>query len=74
MKSNCKSDLEARINACEEALSHQSKTIDELNLVVSEQYKQIENQEKKLSALIERFLALEENSETKAEITKPPHY
>ena len=68
------SDERSRIDALEEILAHQAKTIDELSDQLAEQWKVVEQTRHKLDRLAERFLMLEEQSLDAPAITKPPHY
>lgn len=68
------SEEQKRINALEETVAHQSKTIDELSDQITEQWKVIEQTRAKLDRLTERFLSLEEQSLEAPAITRPPHY
>ena len=52
----------------------QEKTIEELSGQIAEQWKVIERLQKKVDALTERFLALEEQTAPAIEATKPPHW
>ena len=54
--------------------AEQEKTIAELSEQIVEQWKTIERQQKKLDALVERFLALEEQAAPDVPVTKPPHW
>jgi len=63
-----------RLTTLEIRHAEQEKTIEELSGQIAEQWKVIERLEKTLSALASRFLALEEQTATGHEATKPPHY
>ena len=67
-------DHEQRIMKLEELAAHQAHTIDELSSELANQWKTVAQMQKKLDALTERFLALEEASLEAPAITKPPHY
>jgi SlyX protein len=54
--------------------AEQEKTIEELSGQIAEQWKVIERLQKKVDALSERFLALEEQTAPAIEATKPPHW
>ncbi|MEP6567200.1 MAG: SlyX family protein, partial [Mesorhizobium sp.] len=41
---------------------------------IAEQWKVIERMQRKLDALADRFLALEEQSASDVPVTKPPHW
>ncbi|MGE0283395.1 MAG: SlyX family protein [Rhizobiaceae bacterium] len=63
-----------RLTTLEIRNAEQEKTIEELSGQIAEQWKVIERLEKKLSALTDRFLALEEQTAPGHEATRPPHY
>jgi len=63
-----------RLTALEIRNAEQEKTIEELSGQIAEQWKVIERMERKLTALTERFLTLEEQATPRPEITKPPHW
>jgi SlyX protein len=65
---------EGRLRALEELTAHQAKTIEELSGELAVQGEAIRKMQKKLDALVERFLALEENSAPAAEARRPPHW
>lgn len=65
---------EDRIQRLEETIAHQNAAIEELSDGLTKQWQDIDVLEKKVAALIERFLALEDASEGSIENTKPPHY
>ncbi len=63
-----------RLTTLEIRAAEQEKTIDELSGQIAEQWKVIERLQKKLAALTDRFLALEEQTAPAHEATKPPHW
>jgi SlyX protein len=63
-----------RLTTLEIRHTEQEETIEELSAQIAEQWRTIERLQKKLDALAERFLALEEQSAPEAPITKPPHW
>ena len=63
-----------RLTTLEIRATEQEKTIDELSGQIAEQWKVIERMQRKLDALAERFLALEEQSSPDVPVTKPPHW
>lgn len=65
---------EERIVQLETLAAEQERTIEELSAEVARQWQVIERMQKKLDALTNRFLALEEQSAPDVPITKPPHY
>ena len=65
---------EDRLTTLEIRAAEQERTIEELSGQIAEQWKVIERLQKKLDALTERFLSLEEVATPGHEITKPPHW
>ncbi|EXL09636.1 SlyX family protein [Aquamicrobium defluvii] len=65
---------EDRLIALEIRAAEQEKTIEELSGQIAEQWKVIERLQKKLEALTERFLVLEEQATPEIQATKPPHW
>jgi SlyX protein len=63
-----------RLTALEIRAAEQEKTIEELSGEIAEQWKVIERLQKKLDALTDRFLALEEHAAPPIEANKPPHW
>lgn len=63
-----------RVELLEGVVSHQQRTIDELNDVVIAQGKEIAELRKKLETLISRFLAVEEAVQPDIPVDKPPHW
>ena len=63
-----------RLTTLEIRAAEQERTIEELSGQVADQWKVIERMQKKLDALAERFLALEEQSAPDVPVTKPPHW
>ena len=63
-----------RLTTLEIRNAEQERTIEELSGQVGEQWKVIDRLEKKLAALTDRFLALEEQAAPSHEATKPPHW
>jgi SlyX protein len=63
-----------RITDLEILAAEQQKTIAELSEQIAEQWKTIEALRKKLDALTDRFLVLEEQTAPDVPVTKPPHY
>jgi SlyX protein len=50
------------------------KTIEELSTQIAEQWRVIEGMRRKLDALTDRFLVLEEQTAPDVPVTKPPHW
>lgn len=67
-------EIEAQIAELEALSTHQAQTIDDLSIMVSKQWDKIDKLEAKVGALVERFLALEDNTSPAPENTRPPHY
>ncbi|WP_420960214.1 SlyX family protein [Brucella sp. IR073] len=67
------SDAE-RLTELEIRVAEQDKTIEELSSEIAEQWKTIEAMRKKLDALTDRFLVLEEQTAPDIPVTKPPHW
>ncbi|MCO6388881.1 SlyX family protein [Aliihoeflea sp. 40Bstr573] len=65
---------EDRIVQLETLAAEHERTIEELSAEVARQWQVIERMQKKLDALTERFLALEEQSAPEIPVTRPPHY
>lgn len=63
-----------RLTMLEIRIAEQERTIEELSEQIAEQWKVIERQQKKLDALTDRFLVLEEQTAPGHEATKPPHW
>jgi SlyX protein len=63
-----------RLTTLEIRAAEQEKTIEELSGQLAEQWKTIERLQKKLDALANRFLALEEQAAPPIEARKPPHW
>lgn len=63
-----------RVTTLEIRAAEQERTIEELSGQIAEQWKTIERMQKKLDALAERFLALEEQARPDTPVTRPPHW
>ncbi len=63
-----------RIARLEMVVAEQERTIEELSGQVAEQWGVVDRMQKKLDALTQRFLALEERSAPEIPVTKPPHW
>ena len=63
-----------RLMTLEIRAAEQEKTIEELSGQIAAQWKTIEGLRKKLDALTDRFLVLEEQSAPEVPVTKPPHW
>ena len=65
---------EDRLTALEIRHAEQERVIAELSDQLAEQWKTLDRLQKKLDALTERFLALEESAAPEIPVTKPPHW
>lgn len=63
-----------RVTSLEILVTEQEKTIDELSVQIAEQWKVIGDMRRKLDALTDRFLVLEEQTAPDIPVTKPPHW
>ena len=63
-----------RLVTLEMRAAEQEKTIEELSGQLAEQWKAIDRLRKKLDALSERFLELEEQAAPEIQAAKPPHW
>lgn len=63
-----------RLTALEIRAAEQERTIEELSDQIAGQWQTIDRMQRKLDALAERFLALEEQAAPDVPITKPPHW
>ena len=63
-----------RLTTLEIRAAEQERTIEELSGQIAEQWKVIDRLQKKLDALAERFLALEEQAQPDIPVNKPPHF
>ncbi|KAB0537322.1 SlyX family protein [Pseudochrobactrum algeriensis] len=67
-------NLSDRLTELEIRNAEQEKTIEDLSGEIAEQWKLITALNKKLSALTDRFLELEEQTAPEVSVTKPPHW
>lgn len=63
-----------RLTALEIRHAEQERTIAELSDQLAGQWKTLDKMQRKLDALTERFLALEERAAPEVPVTKPPHW
>jgi len=68
------STVDDRLTTLEMRTAEQEKTIEELSGQIAEQWKTIEGLRRKLDALADRFMVLEEQTAPDVPITKPPHW
>lgn len=64
----------SRVVLLEVRAAEQERVIEQLSDQIAEQWKVIDRLQKKMDALTERFLALEEQATPGHEATKPPHW
>lgn len=67
-------DTLARIERLEEQLAFQTRTVEELNEVVTRQADQIDTLSRRLAALGEHVEELEDAAAGNVPVAKPPHY
>ena len=65
---------ENKIAGLEEMLAHHEKTIEDLSTQLARQWTVIAELQSNVEVLTRRLVALEANSVSTPEITKPPHY
>lgn len=65
---------EDRLTMLEIRAAEQEKTIEELSGQIAEQWATIEGLRRKLDALTDRFLVLEEQTAPDVPATRPPHW
>lgn len=63
-----------RLEKLEILAAEQEKTIEEMSAEIAAQWKLIDQLQKKLDRLTERFLMLEEQAAPDTPVTKPPHW
>lgn len=63
-----------RLEKLEILTAEQEKTIEEMSGQIADQWRVIDQLQKKLDSLTERFLALEEQTAPETPVTKPPHW
>ncbi|MCO4317097.1 SlyX family protein [Phyllobacterium sp. 21LDTY02-6] len=67
-------DDRERLTQLEVLVTEQERTIEEMSGQIADQWKLLEGMQRKLDALTDRFLALEEQAAPDIPITRPPHY
>lgn len=65
---------EGQLEKLEMLVAEQDRTIEELSGQIAEQWTVIDRLQKKLDALSERFLTLEQQTAPDTPVTKPPHW
>lgn len=63
-----------RLTQLEILAAEQERTIAELSDQIAAQWKTIDAMQRKLDALTQRFLALEEQAAPEIPVTRPPHW
>lgn len=63
-----------RLTALEIRAAEQERIIEELSGQIAGQWKTIDGMQRRLDALAERFLALEEQAAPDVPVTRPPHW
>ena len=67
-------DISARLQRLEETVADQGRLIDDLNEVITDQWKQIEKLQRDLERFAEELAEIESGDPERGRITKPPHY
>ncbi|MCB1518006.1 MAG: SlyX family protein [Hyphomicrobiaceae bacterium] len=67
-------DVSARLQRLEETVADQGRLIDDLNEVITDQWKQIEKLQRDLERFAEELAEIESGDPERGRITKPPHY
>lgn len=67
-------NLSDRLVELEIRFAEQEKTVEDLSGEIAEQWKLITSLNKKLTALTDRFLELEEQAAPEISVSKPPHW
>ena len=67
-------DPESRLDALEARIAHQDATIEDLNRVVTEQWRLIDRLTRQVAAMREQVETLAERAGPRAPEPPPPHY
>jgi len=68
-------DTQARLEALEVRVAYQDRTIEDLNTIVTAQWKQIDDLAKQVARMADRLRNVEENTPASGEPEPPPpHY
>jgi len=68
-------EMSARIDALEVRIAYQDRTIEDLNTIVTTQWKQIDELTKQVGRMADRLRNVEENAPSSGEPEPPPpHY
>lgn len=65
---------EERLTALEERLAHQDRTIEEMNAVVANQWREIDRLKRQLQLIDDQVAAVEQMARTGKMEPPPPHY
>ena len=68
------SDHSDRIEALETRAAHQEKTIDELNTVIADQWRELDRLKRLIARIDDQIAAVEHLARTGAKEPPPPHY
>lgn len=68
------SDHSDRIEALENRAAHQEKTIDELNTVIADQWRELDRLKRLIARIDDQIAAVEHLARTGAKEPPPPHY
>lgn len=69
------SEIQARLEALEVRVAYQDRTIEDLNGVVTAQWKQLDDLTKQMARMADRLRNIEENAPSPGEPEPPPpHY
>lgn len=63
-----------RLTTLEIRVTEQERTIEELSQQIGEQWQAAERLQKKVDALTEQFLTLEQQTAPDVPVTRPPHW
>ena len=67
-------EITARIEALEVRIAHQDRTIEDLNALITDQWRRIESLTKQIERMTERLQRVEDTSPPDAPDPPPPHY
>lgn len=63
-----------RLTALEERLAHQDRTIDEMSVVIADQWRQIDRLKRRIEAIDDQVAAVENLARSGKAEPPPPHY
>jgi SlyX protein len=67
-------EVTARIEALEVRIAHQDRTIEDLNALLTDQWRRIESLTRQIERMAERLQRVEDTSPPDAPDPPPPHY